>query len=61
MPAGTFDTYKMVCEQGEDLSDPYRMRTWWYAPAIGHYVATAAPHPDGQIDQLEQLVRYEAG
>jgi hypothetical protein len=61
VPAGTFDTFKIVCEQGEDLSDPYRVRTWWYAPAIGHHVATLHRTRDGAIDQLEQLVRYEAG
>ncbi len=61
VPAGTFDTFKIVCEQGEDLSDPYRVRTWWYAPAVGHHVATLHRTRDGQIDQLEQLVRYEAG
>ena len=61
VPAGTFDTYKVVCEQGEDLSDPYRTRTWWYAPAIGHYVAQLHRTRTGGIDELEQLVRYSAG
>ena len=61
VPAGTFDTYKVVCEQGEDLSDPYRVRTWWYAPAIGHYVAQLHRTRTGGIDEFEQLVRYGAG
>jgi hypothetical protein len=61
VPAGTFDTYKVVCEQGEDLSKPYRIRTWWYAPAIGHYVATLHQTRTGGINELEQLVRYSAG
>ena len=61
VPAGTFETYKVVCEQGEDLSDPYRTRTWWYAPAIGHYVAQLHRTRTGGIDEFEQLVRYGAG
>ena len=61
VPAGTFDTYKVVCEQGEDLSDPYRTRTWWYAPAIGHYVAQLHRTRTGGIDELEQLVSYRPG
>ena len=61
VPAGSFDTYKVVCEQGEDLSEPYRIRTWWYAPAIGHYVATLHQTRTGGIDELEQLVSYKAG
>ena len=61
VPAGTFDTYKVVCEQGEDLSAPYRTRTWWYAPEIGHYVATLHQTRDGGINELERLVSYRAG
>jgi hypothetical protein len=61
VPAGTFDTFKIVCEQGEDLDDPYRIRTWWYAPAVGHHVATLHRTRDGRIDNLEQLVRYQTG
>jgi hypothetical protein len=61
VPAGVFDTYKVVCEQGEDLSEPYRTRTWWYAPALGHYVATRHQTRDGALDELEQLVTYRAG
>jgi hypothetical protein len=61
VPAGTFDTYKVVCVQGEDLSAPYRTRTWWYAPAIGHYVAQLHQTTDRRVDQLELLVSYRAG
>ena len=61
VPAGTFDTYKVVCVQGEDLSAPYRTRTWWYAPAVGHYVAMLHQTTDRRVDQLEQLVSYRAG
>ncbi len=36
--AGTFDSYKIVCRQGDDPLGTAASRTWYYAPAIGHYV-----------------------
>jgi peptidoglycan hydrolase-like protein with peptidoglycan-binding domain len=36
--AGTFDSYKIVCRQGDDPPVTAASRTWYYAPAIGHYV-----------------------
>jgi hypothetical protein len=61
VPAGTFDTYKVVCVQGEDPSKPFRTRTWWYAPAVGYYVAMRHQTRDGALDELEQLVSYHTG
>lgn len=61
VPAGTFDTYKVVCEQGEDLREPYHVRTWWYAPAVGHYVAALRQTRDGRVNELEELVSYRTG
>jgi hypothetical protein len=61
VPAGTFDTYKVVCEQGEDPKQPYHGRTWWYAPAVGHYVAVLRQTRDGRLNELEELVSYRAG
>ena len=58
VPAGTFDTYKVVCEQGEDLDDPYRVWTRWYAPELGHPVATLQQTRDGVINELQQLVSH---
>ena len=36
--AGTFDSYKIVCRRGDDPPGSAASRTWYYAPAIGHYV-----------------------
>jgi hypothetical protein len=58
VPAGTFDTYKVVCEQGEDLDDPYRVWTRWYAPELGHPVASLHQTRDGAINELQQLVGH---
>jgi hypothetical protein len=33
VPAGEFDTYKLVCE------DDWLMRTYWISPELGHFVA----------------------
>ena len=36
--AGTFDSYKIACRlDGEPLATA-QSRTWYYAPAVGHYV-----------------------
>jgi len=58
VPAGTFDTYKVVCEQGEDLDDPYRVWTRWYAPELGHLAAQLHQTRDGAINELQQLVSH---
>src|SRR5262249_36109795 len=36
--AGTFDSYKIVCRRDDDPQGAAGSRTWYYAPAIGHYV-----------------------
>ena len=36
--AGTFDTYKIVCQLDTGTSDRTQSRTWYFAPAVGHYV-----------------------
>jgi len=36
--AGTFDSYKIACRRDDDPPGAARSRTWYYAPAIGHYV-----------------------
>jgi len=36
--AGTFDTYKIVCQPDSGTPDATRSRSWYYAPAVGHYV-----------------------
>lgn len=36
--AGTFDTYKIVCQAPTGSSGTARSRSWYYAPAIASYV-----------------------
>jgi surface antigen len=36
--AGTFDTYKIVCQLDTGTSNRTQSRTWYFASAIGHYV-----------------------
>jgi peptidoglycan hydrolase-like protein with peptidoglycan-binding domain len=36
--AGTFDSYKIACRLDGDPLKTTQSRTWYYAPAVGHYV-----------------------
>ena len=36
--AGTFDSYKIVCRLDGDPLGATQSRTWYWAPAVGHYV-----------------------
>lgn len=36
--AGIFDSYKITCRRDDVSLGAARSRTWYYAPAIGHYV-----------------------
>ncbi|MDX1541021.1 MAG: hypothetical protein R3349_06410 [Geminicoccaceae bacterium] len=56
--AGTFDTFKVTCKQGSDLSRPSQTRTFYYAPAIGASVLTTISWQDGRSERLE-LVEYQ--
>jgi peptidoglycan hydrolase-like protein with peptidoglycan-binding domain/surface antigen len=38
VPAGAFDTFRIVCEPDAGNTAKTRSRTWYYAPAIGSYV-----------------------
>ncbi len=59
--AGEFDTWKIVCKRysGKKVSSKSRTReikTWYYAPAIGHYVLTSSRYFTGkQAKRLELL------
>ena len=35
---GTFDSYKIVCRLDGDPLKTTESRTWYYAPAVGHYI-----------------------
>jgi hypothetical protein len=36
--AGTFDSYKIACRLDGEPLETAQSRTWYYAPAVGHYV-----------------------
>ena len=38
VPAGIFDTDKIVCRLDDASAHTIQSRAWYYAPAIGHYV-----------------------
>jgi peptidoglycan hydrolase-like protein with peptidoglycan-binding domain len=45
--AGTFDSYKIVCRRDDDSPGTAASRTWYFAPAIGHYVRYIDNAADG--------------
>lgn len=57
VPAGTFDTFKITCKQGGDLSRPSRITTFYYAPAIGASALMLIDWRRGRSERLE-LVEY---
>ncbi|MFO1058705.1 MAG: hypothetical protein U1E53_17265 [Dongiaceae bacterium] len=56
VPAGTFDTYKVVCRFGKNPDQPYTTITHWYAPKAGTDVLYKEYTPDRGKDELMQLV-----
>ena len=55
VPAGTFDAFKVVCIQGQRLSDPFQTRTYYYAPAVQTVVYEHVAR-DGRPDETTELV-----
>ena len=47
VPAGTFDTLVLTCERGQVAEGDWRYRTWFYAPAVRHYVRRVDSLADG--------------
>ena len=47
VPAGTFDTLVLTCERGQAADGDWRYRTWFYAPAVRHYVRRVDTFVDG--------------
>jgi hypothetical protein len=47
--AGSFDTYRIVCQLDRGTPNTTHARSWYYAPAIGHYIRyvdTASSKPN---------------
>ena len=59
--AGEFDTWKIVCKRfaGKRLSAKSRLReikTWYYAPDVGHYVLATRQYYTGKPSQRIELL-----
>lgn len=56
VPAGDFDTFKVDCIAGSDLSNPSSRSTYYYAPAVGDIVRYHRSHRDRGLLRDRQLV-----
>lgn len=46
VPARAFDTFKVDCIRGRELSDPFATATYYYAPAVGDVVRVRRSNRD---------------
>ncbi len=60
VPAGTFDTQVITCGRSAVADDEWRYRTWFYAPAVRHYVRRVDRFSDGTV-QATGLVAIRPG
>lgn len=61
VPAGNYDTYRIVCERSDSSWSPRaraQRQIWYYAPVLGHYVM-AAQDRDRDDPKVRRLVAYE--
>jgi hypothetical protein len=56
VPAGSFDTYKIVCRFGENPSNPYTTITHWYSPKVGADIVYREYTPKEGTDDTVKLV-----
>ena len=59
--AGTFDTVVFTCARRRGAATPELVRTWYYAPAIRHYVRTVDRYPDQEVKTRVDLVGVRPG
>lgn len=52
VPAGTFDTQVITCGRSAVADGEWRYRTWFYAPAVRHYVRRVDRFSDGSIQAI---------
>ncbi len=58
VPAGTFDTYVIVCQRRSSSSNSWRAtRRYYYAPDLGHYVIREDKFRS-RPDKIRKLVTY---
>lgn len=56
VPAGTFDTFRIVCTRYRANGRWALLRTWYYAPSLGHYVRREI-HERGERPEIVELER----
>jgi hypothetical protein len=62
--AGDFDTWKIVCKRYSTPRNPTKARvrevkTWYYAPELGHYVLTANQYFTGKPSKRLELLAVQ--
>ncbi len=61
VPAGEFDTYKVVCKRRElETGKVTRTHIWYYAPRVGHYVLRIKKYANGRRKELA-LIEWKRG
>ena len=58
VPAGTFNTVPITCDLRSTGGTTIRTKTWYYAPAIGHYVKRVVKTPQ-RINRVGKIKEYE--
>jgi hypothetical protein len=58
VPAGTFDTYEIVCTFGSGNGPPYTTITHYYAPQLGADVVYREYTPKENVNETQQLVSF---
>ena len=58
VPAGSFDTFRIRCIQGENLGNPTRTRVYHYSPELGYYVRYYS-RKRGESAWVRELMSYE--
>lgn len=61
VPAGAFDAWKIDCSRfsllgGSNASRLWETWTWYYAPAVGHYVLAVSKHIEDREPQRRELL-----
>lgn len=58
VPAGTFNTTPVTCKLKSFYGNIIRTRTWFYAPAIGHYVKRVDNNPSYN-NRIGKITEYD--
>jgi hypothetical protein len=59
--AGSFDTVVFVCRLGDDPASPKKIRTWYYAKSVRHYVRFVERDPENGTSSRADLVAVRPG